>query len=275
MSHHWVDGRIPRPPVEDIIRSAIGIETEGYTHQSVFTYPVKGGIEALVDALKNPVKNKILTEYEVKSIRKSDGGFVIGNGTGEIQYDRIISTLPPAVLLSCLSDVPKDVKDACNNLKYNSIACVGIGVKGELNDISWLYIPQKEPGDFNRISFPSNYSTEVAPKGCSSVLAEITYNDGDKTSKKTDKEIIKEVTDGLINIGIIKSESSVVYSEVTRFEYAYVVYDLDYLKNVKIMREYIESLGIDLVGRFSEFEYINMDGCIRHVIDYVKNFNGK
>ncbi|MDD4253352.1 MAG: NAD(P)-binding protein, partial [Methanoculleus horonobensis] len=26
MSHHWVEGRIPRPPVEDIIKSAIGIE---------------------------------------------------------------------------------------------------------------------------------------------------------------------------------------------------------------------------------------------------------
>ncbi len=45
MSLHWVDGRIPRPPVEDVIRSAIGIETEGYTHQSVFSYPIDGGIE--------------------------------------------------------------------------------------------------------------------------------------------------------------------------------------------------------------------------------------
>ena len=43
MSLHWVDGRIPRPPVEDIIRSAIGIETEGYTHQAVFSYPLDGG----------------------------------------------------------------------------------------------------------------------------------------------------------------------------------------------------------------------------------------
>ncbi len=29
MSLHWVDGRIPRPPVEDIIKSAIGIEHGG------------------------------------------------------------------------------------------------------------------------------------------------------------------------------------------------------------------------------------------------------
>jgi hypothetical protein len=55
MSHHWVDGRIPRPPVEDIIKSAIGIETEGYTHQAVFSYPLDGGIGALVNAIARPV----------------------------------------------------------------------------------------------------------------------------------------------------------------------------------------------------------------------------
>ena len=42
MSHHWVEGRIPRPPIEDVIKSAIGIPTEGYTHQSVFSYPATG-----------------------------------------------------------------------------------------------------------------------------------------------------------------------------------------------------------------------------------------
>ncbi|MDD4300822.1 MAG: FAD-dependent oxidoreductase, partial [Methanomicrobium sp.] len=197
---------------------------------------------------------------------------LIGNGAEEIFCERVISTLPPATLISCLLDtgVPENVINAAGNLKYNSIACVGIGVKGELNDISWLYVPQIELGQFNRISFPSNYSAEVAPKGCSSILAEITYNDGDEISKMSDSELIRHVTEGLMKMNIIKSESSVVYSDVSRFEYAYVVYDLDYLKNVKIMREYIESLGIDLVGRFSEFEYINMDGCIRHVMDYIK-----
>ena len=56
MSLHWVDGRIPRPPVDDVIKSAIGISTEGYIHQSVFSYPLDGGIEALVKAIARPVE---------------------------------------------------------------------------------------------------------------------------------------------------------------------------------------------------------------------------
>ena len=70
MSLHWVDGRIPRPPVEDIIKSAIGIETEGYTHQAVFSYPLDGGIEALVTAIAEPVLPFIRTGFRVTSLRK-------------------------------------------------------------------------------------------------------------------------------------------------------------------------------------------------------------
>ncbi|WOF16590.1 NAD(P)-binding protein [Methanoplanus sp. FWC-SCC4] len=273
MSHHWVDGRIPRPPVEDIIKSAIGIETEGYTHQSVFTYPVNGGIEALTQAIAEPVLSKIRTGFCVESVRENkDGeGFVISDGKEDIICSRVINTLPLQVLLPCLENIPDDIKTACNDLKYNSIACVGIGVEGELSDISWLYVPQTELGKFNRISFPSNYSTEVAPKGCSSVLAEITYNEGDDVSKMTDEELIDHVTEGLIKMDIITDKNLVRYSTVERFEFAYVVYDTEYQKNIKTVREYVEALNIDLVGRFSEFEYINMDGCIRHVLNYIEN----
>lgn len=273
MSMHWVDGRIPRPPVEDIIKSAIGIETEGYTHQSVFSYPVKGGIEALVHAIAEPVKDDIKTGFEVKSVRQTSEGFVISNGKEEIACESCISTLPIQVLISCLEDIPETVREAVSALKYNSIACVGIGVEGKMSDISWLYIPQKELGRFNRVSFPSNYSTEVAPEGCSSVLAEITFNNGDEVSKMTDDEIVSHCVDGLTGMGIIPTKEKVIYTTVERFEYAYVVYDIDYLKNIKTVTDYFSSSGIDLVGRFSEFEYINMDGCIRHVFDYVKKMN--
>ena len=33
--------RIPRPPDDDIIKSAKGIDTEGYKHQLYFHYPKK------------------------------------------------------------------------------------------------------------------------------------------------------------------------------------------------------------------------------------------
>ena len=42
--------RIPKPPPEDIIKSAQGVSTEGYVHQLNFFYPKSGGIQSLVTA---------------------------------------------------------------------------------------------------------------------------------------------------------------------------------------------------------------------------------
>lgn len=270
MSKHWMDGRVPRPPVEDIIKSAIGIETEGYTHQAVFSYPIHGGIEALIHAIAKPIESSIKTNYTVTSVANTGDGWAVSNGKETITADRIISTLPLQTLLPML-DVPSPIKEACDALRYNSIACISVGFKGTLPDISWMYVPEEQWGAFNRLSFPSNFSSKVAPAGCSAVLAEITYNEGDDISKMSDEEIIAHTVDGLVRMGIIPSGDNIVHTAVDHFKFAYVVYDLDYQKNIKIVREYLEGiLGIDLVGRFSEFEYINMDGCIRSAMNFVE-----
>jgi protoporphyrinogen oxidase len=267
MSAHWVEGRVPRPPVEDIIRSAIGIETEGYTHQAVFSYPVQGGIEALVTAIADPVKDLVTCDFRVTKIRRNGASWEIGDGTKTIRADRIISTIPIQNLMAALEDVPETVQSAVDSLRYNSVCSVFIGVHGEVPDISWLYVPDPEIGLENRVSFPSNYSLNVAPAGCSSILAEITYNEGDRVAGMTDDEIITHVTGSLARMGLLKPED-VVYTGLARHQFAYVVYDLGYLGNIRIVRDYCATTGIDLVGRFAQFEYLNMDGCIRSVIAY-------
>lgn len=269
MSMHWVDGRIPRPPVEDVIRSAIGIETEGYTHQSVFSYPLRGGIEAMVREIAKPVEENIQTGFHVTSIKNENGKFKISNKKRVISAERLISTIPLQELLPCLDAVPENVNRACSELKYNSIACVFLGIKGKVPDISWMYIPEKELGLFNRISFPSNYSPYVTPQGNSSILIEITYREGDEASSMQDNDIIDHVINALENMKIIRKDD-VVYSALERQKYAYVIYDLDYLHNIATVKEYCTANGIGLVGRFAEFEYLNMDGCIRNVINFVE-----
>jgi protoporphyrinogen oxidase len=268
MSLHWVDGRIPRPPVEDIIKSAIGINTEGYTHQAVFSYPLDGGIEALVRSIAQPIEQYIKTGFRVTSIIKTGEVWQISNGDERIQAERCICTMPVQHLLSCLNDVPPDVKNATDALKYNSLVCVNIGIDGSVPEISWLYIPDPAVGRTNRVSFPSGYSRHGAPDGCSAILAEITHQRGDDVAYLTDDELINEVVDMLQNMQILHKDQ-IVYTSVERQPFAYVVYDLDYQKNIAIVKKYCNEIGIPLVGRFAQFEYLNMDGCIRSVLDFI------
>jgi len=269
MSLHWVDGRIPRPPVEDIIRSAIGIDTEGYTHQAVFSYPLDGGIEALVRAIARPVEKFVRTGFLVTSVRKAGNAWFISNGKETVKADRVICTIPVQNLLPCLEDLPAPVADACRALVYNALICVNIGIRGTIPGISWMYIPDKSLGKTNRVSFPSNFSRHAAPQGCSSVLAEITCQPGDEIASLPDDELIREVTAMLTSMQVCTPEK-IVFTSVERQPFAYVVYDLAYQKNIATIREFCSRSGIPLVGRFAQFEYLNMDGVIRSAFDFVE-----
>lgn len=138
----------------------------------------------------------------------------------------------------------------------------------KLNDLSWLYIPGKHflP---HRVSFPSNYSSCVAPKGKSSVLAEVTANVGSRTWRMKDEDIKSQVIDELHCLKII-NKGDVCFAKVKRSKYAYVITDLNYSKNLATVKSYVNRAGIDLLGRFAEFEYLNMDACVENALNYAK-----
>jgi protoporphyrinogen oxidase len=272
MSAHWVDGRVPRPPVGDVLKSACGLATEGYTHQAVFSYPATGGIEALVRAIAAPIEDRIRCGFRVVSVDRRNGCFTVSNGDETVQADRCISTMPLQALIPALPDVPPEVVEAVDRLVYNSVACVFISLKTPAPPLSWVYLPGPELGYANRISFPSNYSSQTSPPGCGSILAECTYRSCDPPASMDDAALIEHVLEHLEGMGILNRDD-VTYTGCIRQPFAYVVYDLDYRSSMETIRDFLAGYGIDLVGRFAEFEYLNMDGCIRHAIDYVRRTN--
>lgn len=262
MSLHWVKGRVPKPPLEDVIKSAIGIPTEGYTHQLYFFYPKHGGVQSLIRAMENRIAgNRIIRGFEVKKIERYRSGWKVYDEKLEREYDVLVSTIPIFALISALDDVPDDVLEAVNLLKFNSLVAVMIGLDTEkLKDFTAIYFPDSDI-KFHRVGFPMVFSKNNVPAGKSSLVAEITANEGDETWGLNDDEIINHVIDGLDERKII-DEETICYTNIRRTMYAYVIYDLEYCENIKIIKNYISDLGVKLCGRFSEFEYLNMDACV-------------
>ena len=259
MSTVWVE-RIPQPPVEDIIKSALGIPTEGYTHQLHFYYPKYGGIQSLARAFEREIEGNILTNFKVEKIKREGNKWTVSDGKREFKFDRIISTIPLPALLRAL-DAPEHIMKVSGDLYYNSLITVGIGVKREkLNDFSWLYIPDKKVLT-HRVSFPPNYSPYVAPNGYSSVLAEITYREGDSISRMDDEEIAQRTLSDLVNLEVIPEDSEVLLTY--RFKYAYVLYDVDFRRKLDEIFNYLNDTGVYSVGRFGSWEYANMDRVIK------------
>jgi protoporphyrinogen oxidase len=269
MGLDWVE-RIPDPPVEDIIKSSLGIETEGYTHQLHFYYPKVGGIQAITKLLEAKIEKQITTDFDVKKLKHEDARWFVSNGKVEKSFDKIVSTVPVQKLVAAIN-APKEVKAAATELKYNSLVTVMLGInKNKINDLSWLYIPDKK-NLAHRISFPSNYSPYVAPSKKSSVLAEITCNLEDNVWKMKDEKIVERIIEDLSQLKII-NKKDVCFAKARRIEHAYVISDLGYDDNLKIVKNYFDENGIRLVGRFAEFKYLNMDACIESAMNYVKSY---
>jgi len=273
MGLEWVGGRIPDPPLEDVLKSALGIETEGYTHQLYFYYPRRGGIEALVHAIGAGVKS-IETNFHVRKVKRRNGAWIVSDGKRERRYDRIVSTIPIRDLVDALDDVPGGVRETVQGLRYNSLICVMIASRCEKpSDKFAVYFPQREL-KFHRVCFYDYFGDSCVPPKRSSAVAEITVHKGDGTCEMSDKELVEHVIGGLEKEGFIR-RSDVCETDVTRRQYAYVVNDLDYSRSLKVIHDFAEESGIVLCGRFSEWKYLNMDACIRSAMDVAQKLKGE
>lgn len=271
MDLFWVEGRIPQPPLEDVKKAAMGQQSEGYKHQLYFYYPLKGGFQSITDALQDKIeKTRLINNFEVTKVKKEDNKFVV-SGPQEKIYDQLISTIHLKDFIDRYEDSPKEVKDAANNLKWNSIHLVMLGIKKpKINDFHWLYLPDKEILP-NRISFPSNYSPYNAPEGHSSVLAEITFDPKGKKSKLSEREVVERTIDDMDSLKLLNRDD-IIFKKYFKIDYAYVVYDLEYQKNMKTIQDFVKKEGITLLGRFSEFRYYNSDKCIESAMEKAKSF---
>ncbi|HYL37310.1 MAG TPA: FAD-dependent oxidoreductase [Bryobacteraceae bacterium] len=256
----WVEGRVPKPPLEDVIKAAVGVETEGYTHQLYYNYPMHGGIESLPRALAKRVR-KITPDFNIGRIWKEQDHWCVSNGRTTRRFERLVSTIPIQELAHALSGTPAEILAAVDSLRYNSLVTVAVGLdSARLPDYTAIYVPDPEIR-FHRLSFPAVFSPHNAPPGRSIIEAEITTNPGDGTHEMSDEEILADVIGDLENMELIR-KSEVCYSRVLRTKYGYVVQDDNYSRNLKQAKEYFERIGIPLCGRVAQFEYINMDVCI-------------
>lgn len=259
MSTHWVD-RIPSPPLEDIVKSAVGIETEGYTHQLHFYYPKRGGIQSLTNALAKPLSG-IKTGFTVRRVKKERDGWSVSDGATSLHGRRLISTIPLFDLVRSLEGVPLKVRERLDRLRYNSLILVMIAVRHEgLAEKTALYIPDPKILP-HRVCFMKYFSDNNAPRGSSHLVAEITAPPAGARLKTSPDLLVESVIAGIKDICGF-SPNEVIATDVRVIKYAYVIYDAEYLASLQIIRGFLRSTGIQPLGRFGNFEYLNMDQCV-------------
>jgi protoporphyrinogen oxidase len=260
MASDWVAGRVPEAPIEDILRSAVGVDTEGYTHQSVFWFPLHGGFETMVKGTANGGGFDLVCNAVVERVAQKGDGFEV-NGEA---YDLVVNTVPLPQIEGVIEEIPDHVRADIRALEPISLINVMIGVKLDepLPDLSWIYLPFEEQGPTNRVTYYSNYSKFNAPAGHGCFLAEVTHR-GDL--RPDDREWLQGVVDGLDRAGILRKEQ-VVLLEACNNEFAYIDQDLEFAARVARVRQWFDESGYLTFGRFGRYEYHNSDQCVKRAM---------
>jgi protoporphyrinogen oxidase len=273
LSMSWSE-RIPRPPAIDVVKSALGISTEGYLHQLYFHYPLEGGYAAIPKAWSRLLKPGVLRlRSPVQQILTYGDGVEVVTATSRECFDRVVCTSPMPLLLEMAGNPPEAVRAAVDQLQTNSIAVVTLGFKGvDTRQYTAVYLADPEYM-VNRASAPCVFSPRNAPQGCFSVQAEITAGPKDVHLRTSDDSLIEHVLHGFRNYGLVEPEDPIIFADVQRFERAYVVYTVGYERHVETVREWAASKGIHIHGRFGAFDYLNVDGCVLRSLEMATLLN--
>jgi protoporphyrinogen oxidase len=254
LSSGWVADRVPDAPIEDVLRSAVGLRTEGYTHQSIFHYPKAGGFQAITDGLASEIESRIRLSTPVEDLVRGESGWKVN---GE-EFDQVISTVPLTALPGIIDGLPGEVAEAMRGLEYNSLVTFLVALdRPEHPPLSWIYLPHASQGPANRVTYLSNYSEGCAPAGKTSLLCEVTY---DGAARSPGKELEKQVTDGLVEAGLIRREE-ILFVDRSEVSHAYIVYGHRHEERRAAALSWLEENGIIPLGRFGRFEYDNSDLC--------------
>ena len=255
LASDWVAGRVPDAPIDDVLRSSVGIRTEGYMHQAVFYYPRQGGFQAITDGIASTLQDRVRLRTPVLALERRGSQWLVN---GE-PFDRVVSTLPLTDLPAIVAGMPSEVARAMRELEFNGITCILVALDRAAHpELSWVYLPHDEQGPTNRVTYMSNYAQSMAPAGKTSLLCEVTHK-GD--TPEPGGQLERDVLAGLVRAGLIE-KGEVLFTDRTCTRHAYVVFDHGYRARRQAALHWLESVGIQPLGRFGRFEYDNSDQCV-------------
>lgn len=195
---------------------------------------LEGGIAQIVNGFKEGIEKnngKIILNAEVVSIDQEEKRIVYKDKGFEkgINFDAVVSTLPPETFLDAIDIIPEDVKAQLEKIKYLSCICFTFGLKKKMTDYYWINVLD-EGLPFSVIFNNTALYEDVSPKG-KSVMYVTTYLMRDeKLWGMTDEEVKNLYVEAIKKI-IPDFGEQIEWWKSFRIENAEAVYNLGFLNS--------------------------------------------
>ena len=258
----WAEKFVAMPDRELVIRGALGChKNDGFGYNGAFSYPKRGGSQAIIDALAAQLNAPIRTGTELVAVDAAAQICEFSDGT-RVKYEVLVTTTPLPRLLKILHRADPNIVALANQLRHNSLLyfVFGYKLKGTAPAVHWVYVPEEKYLMY-RVGVLSNYSPYVAPPGCALLCAELAFP-GD-TARAADPDALREkVLADLSAIGMVDSSWTRNFEYTDVIDCAYVIFDKTRHEALPRILKYLQERKIYSIGRYGGWGYGSMGDAL-------------
>ncbi|MBI5744661.1 MAG: NAD(P)-binding protein [Elusimicrobia bacterium] len=260
LTTEWCAPFVPMPRPEEVIEGAYGGRTEGLGYNTFFHYPKRGGIGALSNALAAGSSGlRLGLEVESVDLRK---GVAQVRHFGPVHFKRLINTSPLNSFTAMCSDAPAAVKRAGAALRHNTVYVLNLGARGVRQELHWGYFPG-EGFPFYRAGLASNFSAELAPRGCASFYVEFATAGEALDLAAAEAAAVK----GLRRCGLLGPGSKIVEKLWLKIPCAYVVYNRERAAALPVINSWLKAKKAQSIGRYGAWKYSFMEESVKEGLE--------
>lgn len=268
ISADWIGQRTRGFNFLTIIKDLLFKSKKTVSFVDEFSYPEKGigRIAAKMAEAVEKNNGQILLKSKVSGVshRNNQIKEIFTNGRIKIIADEVVSTIPLSDLLKMLTPkVPQKILSVNKHLTYRDQVQVVLFInKAHITPDTWVYVHSLNL-PYVRFMEMDNWSKKLSPKGTTSIVFEVTCNEGDKIWRMDDNALTEMIIKSFINEYKLIKRTDVIGEVVHRVRKEYPVYHLGYRYDLERLKEYLKRfVNLQIAGRNGIFRYNNMDHSI-------------
>ncbi len=248
----WLDGKLPMPQIKEVIMSNIIKKEESTMVHASFYYPKRDGSQFIVNRLAED--QNIRLSFHVENISVGNDGRLAVNGS--IQTDLLIYCGDVRQLHNIININDDELKFALESVAdLPSNGTSNVLCETDVNDISWLYLPE-DKFKAHRIIYTGNFS-DTNNEGTERKTCVVEFSG--KQEQETMLEELKNLPGDLKALAFnYEPNSYIIQHQGTR-------------SKITSLKVKLAKYNIYLLGRFAEWEYYNMDKAIEAAMDLNRN----
>jgi protoporphyrinogen oxidase len=243
-----------------------------------FAYPL-GGTGMVYQKMADRIKaanGRVYTSSPIKKITVENGkatGLVLASGERKT-YDHVVSTMPMTHLVRTMDNVPAEVREKVDRLKFRNTIIVYLHVEGgNLFPDNWLYVHSSTLRT-GRITNFRNWVPQICGTDNTILALEFWANTDEELWTFDDARMIDLAVKDIRNTGLI-GNNTILDGAVYRVPRCYPVYGKGYKENLQTIQPWLDEIeNLHPIGRYGSFKYNNQDHSILMGILASENISG-